>query len=143
MSQEFEKIVLEKLNTMDKKLDEHTEILNEHTEILNEHKGILNDHTEQFKKVHKDIYDINNKIIKNIDEISDLTEVVRYNTETIKKFNKDYIKKIDISLSAYEQLNSRVKNNEFMISNLKSKDFQNDIRISALEDSIKKNSMAV
>ena len=25
MSQEFEKIVLEKLNTMDKKLDEHTE----------------------------------------------------------------------------------------------------------------------
>ena len=143
MSQEFEKIVLEKLNTMDKKLDEHKEILNEHTEILNEHKGILNEHTEQFKKVRKDIYDINNKIIKNIDEISDLTEVVRYNTETIKKFNKDYIKKIDISLSAYEQLNSRVKTNEFMISNLKSKDFQNDIRISALEDSIKKNSMAV
>ena len=143
MSQEFEKIVLEKLNTMDKKLDEHTEILNEHSEILNEHTEILNEHTEQFKKVRKDIYDMNNKIIKNTDEISALAEVVRYNTETIKKFNKDYGKKIDISLSAYEQLNDKVKTNEFMISNLKSKDFQNDIRISALEDSIKKNSMAV
>lgn len=143
MSQEFEKIVLEKLNTMDKKLDEHKVILNEHTEILNEHKGILNEHTEQFKKIRKDIYDINNKIIKNTDEISALTEVVRYNMETIKKFNKDYGKKIDISLSAYEQLNDKVKTNEFMISNLKSKEFQNDIRISALEDTIKKNSMAV
>ena len=143
MSQEFEKIVLEKLNTMDKKLDEHTEILNEHSEILNEHTEILNEHTEQFKKVRKDIYDMNNKIIKNTDEISALAEVVRYNTETIKKFNKDYGKKIDISLSAYEQLNDKVKTNEFMISNLKSKEFQNDIRISALEDTIKKNSMAV
>lgn len=143
MSQEFEKIVLEKLNTMDKKLDEHTEILNEHKGILNEHTEILNEHTEQFKKVRKDIYDMNNKIIKNTDEISALTEVVRYNTETIKKFNKDYGKKIDISLSAYEQLNDKVKTNEFMISNLKSKDFQNDIRISALEDIIKKNSIAV
>lgn len=143
MSQEFEKIVLEKLNTMDKKLDEHTEMLNEHTKTLNEHTEILNEHTEQFKKVRKDIYDINNKIIKNTDEISALTEVVRYNTETIKKFNKDYGKKIDISLSAYEQLNDKVKTNEFMISNLKSKDFQNDIRISALEDIIKKNSMVV
>lgn len=143
MSQEFEKIVLEKLNTMDKKLDEHTEILNEHSEILNEHTEILNEHTEQFKKVRKDIYDMNNKIIKNTDEISALAEVVRYNTETIKKFNKDYGKKIDISLSAYEQLNDKVKTNEFMISNLKSKEFQNDIRISALEDAIKKNSMAV
>lgn len=143
MSQEFEKIVLEKLNTMDKKLDEHTEILNEHTRTLNEHTEILNEHTEQFKKVRKDIYDINNKIIKNTDEISALTEVVRYNTETIKKINKDYGKKIDISLSAYEQLNDKVKTNEFMISNLKSKDFQNDIRISALEDIIKKNSMVV
>ena len=136
MSQEFEKIVLEKLENFEGRFDKIEKTLDEHTEILNEH-------TEQFKKVRKDIYDINNKIIKNIDEISDLTEVVRYNTKTIKKFNKDYIKKIDISLSAYEQLNSRVKNNEFMISNLKSKDFQNDIRISALEDSIKKNSMAV
>lgn len=136
MSQEFEKIVLEKLENFEGRFDKIEKTLDEHTEILNEH-------TEQFKKVRKDIYDINNKIIKNIDEISDLTEVVRYNTETIKKFNKDYIKKIDISLSAYEQLNSRVKTNEFMISNLKSKDFQNDIRISALEDSIKKNSMAV
>lgn len=134
MSQEFEKIVLEKLNTMDKKLDEHTGILNEHTDILNEH-------SDQFKGIHKDIYDINNKIIKNTDEISDLAEVVRYNTETIKKFNKDYGKKIGISLSAYEQLSGKVKTNEFMISNLKSKDFQNDIRISALEDKVEQISM--
>ena len=134
MSQEFEKIVLKKLNTMDKKLDEHTGILNEHTDILNEH-------SDQFKGIHKDIYDINNKIIKNTDEISDLAEVVRYNTETIKKFNKDYGKKIGISLSAYEQLSGKVKTNEFMISNLKSKDFQNDIRISALEDKVEQISM--
>ena len=50
-------------------------------------------------------------------------------------------KKLDISLKAYEQLNGKVKTNEFMISNLKSKDFQNDIRISTLEDKIKQLSM--
>ena len=134
MSQEFEKIVLEKLNAMDKKLDEHTEILNAHTEMLNEH-------TEQFKKVRKDIYEINNKIIKSANEISDLTEVVEYNTKAIEKANKDYERKLDVSLKAYEQLNTKVKVNECMISNLKSKNFQNEIRINALEDQIKNISM--
>lgn len=153
MSQEFEKIVLEKLNTMDKKLDEHTEILNEHTGILNEHTEefkkvnkvldehtvILNEHTEQFKKVRKDIYEINNKIIKSAEKMEEIEEVVKYNTKSIKKYNEENVKKIDVSLKAYEQLNGRVKTNEFMISNLKSKDFQNNIRITALEDAIKQN----
>ena len=44
MSQEFEKIVLEKLNKIEGTLDQHTDILNEHTKTLDEH-------TEEFKKV--------------------------------------------------------------------------------------------
>ena len=164
MSQEFEKIVLEKLNTMDKKLDEHTDILkahtetlnehtrilnehtetlnehtvilNEHTETLNENTVILNEHTEQFEKVRKDIYQINNKIITSAQKMEDIEEVVEYNTQLIKKYNEENSKKIDISLKAYEQLNAKVKMNECMISNLKSKDFQNDIRITSLEDQV-------
>lgn len=155
MSQEFEKIVLEKLNTMDKKLDDHTgilkehsgilkdhtEILKDHTEVLKDHTELLNEHTEQFKKVRKDIYQINNQLIKNVQKMEDLEEVVEYNTQAIKKFNEENSKKIDISLKAYEQLSAKVKINECMISNLKSKDFQKDIRISELEDQIKNISM--
>ena len=144
MSQEFEKVVLEKLNNIDKKLDEHTDILNEHTgilnehtEVLNEHTGILNEHTEQFKNVLKDIYEINNKLIKCVERMEDIEEVVKYNTQTIKEYNKQNTKKIDVLLKVYEQLNVKVKANDCLISNLKSKDFQNDIRISALEDQIK------
>lgn len=148
MSQEFEKIVLEKLNTMDKKLDDHTGLLKEHsgllkehTEVLKEHTELLNEHTEQFKKVRKDIYQINNQLIKNAQKMEDIEEVVEYNTQAIKKFNEENSKKIDISLKAYEQLSAKVKINECMISNLKSKDFQKDIRITALEDKIKNISM--
>ena len=140
MSQEFEKIVLEKLHSMDEKLDKHTEILNEHTEVLNEHTKVLNEHTEllnehteQFKKVRRDIYQINNQLIKSAQKMEDIEEVVEYNTQIIEKYNEENSKKIDISLKAYEQLGAKVKINECMISNLKSKDFQKDI----IEDQIK------
>ena len=137
MSQEFEKIVLEKLHSMDEKLDKHTEILNEHTEVLNEHTKVLKEHTEQIKKVRRDIYQINKQLIKSAQKMEDIEEVVEYNTQIIEKYNEENSKKIDISLKAYEQLCAKVKINECMISNLKSKDFQKDIRITALEDQIK------
>ena len=60
-----------------------------------------------------------------------------YNTQTIKQYNEENVKKIDIGLKAYEQLNTKVKVNEIIISNLKSKNFQNEVRINALEDQIK------
>ena len=155
MSQEFEKKVLEKLDNfqgrfdkIEKILDEHTEefkkvnkVLNEHTNILNEHTEILNEHTEQFKKVRKDIYDVNNKIIKIREYLKETDLVVQYNTQTIEKYNEQNAKKIDIALKAYEQLNTKVKVNECMISNLKSKNFQNEVRINSLEDQIKNISM--
>lgn len=151
MSQEFEKEVLKKLNSIDRKLDEHTEILNEHTEtlkghteILNEHtetlKGhteILNEHTVQFKKIGKDIYEINNKIIKGIENMKELEKVVEFNTKTIKKINEENGKKIDISLKAYQHLNGKVEMNKCLITVLESKNFENDVRITALEDTIK------
>lgn len=132
MSQEFEKVVLEKLNIMDKKLDAHTKVLGEHTKILDEH-------TQQFKKVRKDIYNINNNIIKSAGKIEEIEEVVEYNTQTIKKFNEENAKKIDVSLKAYEQLNSKVEMTKCLISVLKSKNFENEVRITALEDAIKQN----
>ena len=169
MSQEFEKKVLEKLdnfegrfdrieNTLEKNseiLNDHTEefkkvnkVLDDHTEefkkvnkVLNDHTSILNEHTEQFKKVRKDIYDINNKIIKNSQYLKEIDLVLEYNTKSIKKYNEENARKIDLSLKAYEQLNTKVKVNECMISNLKSKNFQNEIRINALEDQIKNISM--
>ena len=134
MSQEFEKIVLEKLDKIDATLNEHTGILSEHTKTLNEH-------TEQFKIVRKDIYEINNKIIKSLEKMEEIEEVVEFNTQYIKKYNEENVKKIDVTFKAYEQLNTRVRMNECMISNLKSKNFENDVRITALEDTIKQNGL--
>ena len=134
MSQEFEKKVLEKLDNFEGRFDKIEKTLDEHTEILN-------DHTEQFKKVRKDIYDVNNKVIKNGEYLKEMDLVIEYNTQTIKKYNEENAKKIDIALKAYEQLNTKVKVNEGMISNLKSKNFQNEVRINALEDQIKNISM--
>lgn len=141
MSQEFEKIVLEKLDNFEGRFDKIENTLDEHTKILNEHKEILNEHTEQFKMVRKDIYEINNKIIKSAEKMQEIEEVVEYNTKTIKKYNEENAKKIDVSLKAYEQLNSRVDMSKCLISVLKSKNFENDVRITALEDAIKQNSL--
>ena len=155
MPQEFEKKVLEKLDNfegrfdrIEKTLDEHTEILNEHTDefkkvnkILDEHTEILNEHTEQFEKVRKDIYELNNKVIKNGGYLKEMDLVIEYNTETIKKYNQENTKKIDLSLKAYEQLNSKVDMSKCLISVLKSKNFENEIRINDLEDKMKKISM--
>lgn len=80
MSQEFEKIVLEKLNKMDEKLDEHTKILNEHSELLNEHTKVLKEHSK--------------KIAKNSEEIADLTELVKIHHNTILKLDYDFVKKL-------------------------------------------------
>lgn len=144
MSQEFERIVLEKLNNIEGTLNEHTGILNEHTEVLNEHTDILNEHTktlnehtEQFKKVRKDIYDANNKIIKIGTYLKEMDLVIEYNTESIKKYNKENAKRIDLSLKAYEQLDSKLNMSKHLINAIKSNNYENELRISALEDQIK------
>ena len=148
MSQEFEKIVLEKLSAIDQKLDEHTEefkkvnkVLDEHTEEFKKVNKVLDDHTKQFKMVRKDIYEMNNKIIKSLEKMEEIEDVVEFNTQYIKRYHEESAKKIDISLKAYEQLNTRVRMNECTISNLKSKNFENDVRITALEDAIKQNGL--
>lgn len=130
MSQEFERIVLEKLNNIEGTLNEHTDILNEHTKTLNEH-------TEQFKEVRKDIYHANNKIIKIGSILEEMDLVIEYNTETIKNYKKENTKKIDLLLKAYEQQDSKLNINKHLISAIKSNNFQNEFRISALEDKIK------
>ena len=144
MSKEFEKKVLEKLDNfegrfdkIEKTLNEHTNILNEHTNTLNEHTNILNEHTEQFKKVRKDIYDVNNKIIKNGEYLKEMDLVIEYNTKYIKKYHEENTRKINLSLKAYEQLNSKVDMSKCVISALKSKNFENEVRINELEDQIK------
>lgn len=129
MSQEFEKIVLEKLNKMDEKLDEHTKILNEHSELLNEHTKVLKEHSK--------------KIAKNSEEIADLTELVKIHHNTILKFDYDFRKKIDTLFDAYEVVNTKVETNSEMIKDLKANYFKHGIRISSLEDVIKKNSATV
>lgn len=137
MSQEFERIVLEKLNNIEGTLNEHTDILNEHTKTLSEHKDILNEHTEQFKKVREDIYHANNKIIKIESILEEMDLVIEYNTETIKNYKKENTKKVDLLLKAYEQQDSKLNMNKHLISAIKSNNFQNELRISTLEDQIK------
>jgi len=160
MSKEFEKILLEKLDRIDSTLNEHTGILNEHTKTLNEHTGILNEHTktlnehtgilnehtktlnehtEQFKMVRKDIYEINNKIIKSLEKMEEIEDVVEFNTQTIKKYHEESAIKFDVTFKACEQLNSKVDMTKCLVNVLKSKNYENEVRITALEDTIKQN----
>jgi len=141
MSQEFEKKVLEKLDNFEGRFDKIEKTLNDHTKILNGHTETLNDHTEQFKMIRKDIYEMNNKIIKGVEKMEEIEEVVEFNNQYIKKYHEENAKKIDISLKAYEQLNNKVEIQNGAIDSLMSKDFQNDIRISALEDTIKQKGL--
>lgn len=119
MSQEFEKIVLEKLNKIEGTLDQHTDILNEHTKTLKDHteefkrvNKVLDEHTEEFKKVNK-VLDEHTKLIKentiaienntkliknNSREIEGLTEVVTAHTSSIVQINK----KLDSVLDTVE-----------------------------------------
>lgn len=137
MSQEFEKTVLEKLNNFEGRFDRIEKTLYEHTEILNDHTKTLNEHTEQFQKVRKDIYETNNKVIKNGIKMDEMELVIEYNTETIKKFNQENRKRIDIALKACEKLKGDFEFNKCSVMAFKSKNFENEIRISALEDAIK------
>ena len=141
MSQEFEKKVLEKLDNFEGRFDKIEKTLDEHTGLLNEHTKILNDHTEQFKMVCKDIYEIKNRLIKGEEYMKEIEEVVEFNKQYIKKYHEENSKKIDVSLKAYEQLNSKVGMNKCLIDTLKSKNFENDVRITALEDAIKQKGL--
>lgn len=62
--------------------------LYEHTEEFKKVNKVLDEHTEQLKMVRKDIYQINNKIIKSAEKMEEIEDVVKYNTQTIKKVQR-------------------------------------------------------
>lgn len=63
--------------------------------------------------------------------------VIEYNTKYIKKCNEENNKRIDLSFKSYEQLNSKIDMSKCVISALRSKNFENEVRINELEDQIK------
>ena len=79
------------------------------------------------------------KIAKNTEEIMGLTEVVKYHTNMITKFDYDFRKKIDTLFDAYNYLNHKIEFDKVSGRILKSEIFQHEVRISSLEDILKKN----
>jgi chromosome segregation ATPase len=151
MSQEFEKIVLEKLNTMDKKLDEHTEEFKRVNKVLDEHTKLIKENTIAIEN--------NTKLIKsNSREIEGLTEVVDSHTKSIAQVNKkidsvldmlevhknlfikfeyDFDLKFKTLMDFFTANQGKHQSYDDTLLHYNSKILNHDIRILSLEDQIK------
>lgn len=148
MSQEFEKIVLEKLDNFEGRFDKIEKTLDEHT--------------EKFKEIDKKLDEHSEKIDRNTKEIEGLTEVVMSHTDAIQKLdkkvdnlidtvevNKNILIKLeyDVNLKFNTLMDFFAKNEEEhkriddTLLHYNSKLLSHDIKISALENEIKKDSM--
>lgn len=137
MSQEFEQVVLAKLDKINMKLDEHTVILNEHTEEFKKVNKTLDEHTENLKRLNKEEYHINNNIIKIKENIKDIGEVFEFNKDSFNKFKKRNQKDIDTLFSSLNRIDSRLDIKDTVIESLRVKNFKLENRMSDLEDEVK------
>lgn len=157
MSQEFEKIVLEKLNTMDKKLDEHTEEFKRVNKVLDEHTKLIKENTIAIEN--------NTKLIKsNSREIEGLTEVVDSHTKSIAQVNKkidsvldmvevhknlfikfeyDFDLKFKTLMDFFTANQEKHKVYDDTLLHYNSKLLNHDIRILSLEEQVKQNIITV
>ena len=125
MSEKFEAEVLKMFGKIDSRLGNIENTLDEHTEILNEHSEKLDEHSKLIRK--------------NTEEIKGLTEVVQSHTNTLIKFDHDFNQKIDVLFDTFEYLDHEYLANKVATDNYKRKSFQQEVRISALENLLKNN----
>lgn len=131
MSENFEKIVLEKLNKMD----------NFQTTVLERLDNIENNQQDIYKRldsIESNQTDFKKKLYNLTIELKDTQEVVKSNRNILLKLETSLQDKVDV-LFDYRSINDD-KHNKFSksIKKLQHKTFDHGIRISTLENDLKK-----
>ena len=162
MSKEFEEIVLEKLNALDERtqniekgLKSHQEEidlihdeLKSHREEFNLMHDEIKSHQEEFDLIHNELkshqeeFDlIHNELKSHREEFKLIHNTLNSTQESIKKLNNDFVvfdfeinKKIDTLFDAITVNNQVHDLFEKSIVSLNTKTFNQDVRISVLED---------
>lgn len=152
MSKEFEVAVLKRLDSIDSRLDnqekilnEHTKILNEHSQILNEHSQILNKHDKKFEEQNKKFSVIEKRLDRHdalfdkvLDELLGVQELAMQNHNILIQFEHDFNKKFDALFDSFVDNGRHHKSFKKDISSINASLINHDIRISAIEDTFKK-----
>lgn len=137
MSQEFEKIVLEKLNKIEGTLDQHTDILSDHTKILKEHTGILNEHTEEIKSL-REITTSNKASLVNLErKVNDISNTTRLYGNMLIEHEYDLNLKFDTLMDAFSLNKQKHVEYDDLFLHYNEKTIDHDIRLFKLENSIK------
>ena len=130
MSQEFEKLVLEKLDKIDAKLDEHTQSINNNKELIQKNSREI----QELRDVVMSHADTLIKIERNVNDIADTTRL--YGNMLIEH-EYDLNLKFDTLMDAFSM--NKQKHAEyddlFLHHNKKCQDF--DIRLFKLETNMK------
>lgn len=123
MSENFEKIVLEKLNKIDDRLDNIDGRLDNLESELDNTKKIVNENT---------------KILNNLEvELKDTQEIVILNRNTLLNMEQRNHDNFGALFDSFSANNDNHKDFSKSIKNLQNSSFEHDIRISILEDNLK------
>ena len=145
MSNEFETKILEKLDRMEFKIDKIGIEVDKHTIMIAENRKAIEGNRKAIEENRKAI-ETNTKMInenrkmigKNSLEIAGLTEVITAHHNTLIKFEHDFNEKFKSLFDSFSANKDEHHVYDNHISNLNSKIFNHDIRLSSLEDFSKK-----
>ena len=144
MSQEFEKIVLEKLDKIDAKLDEHTKTLNQHSKLIKDNTQAIDSNRELIQKNTKEMTELRDVVLSHTDslikierKVNDIADTTRLYGNMLIEHEYDLNLKFDTLMDAFSM--NKQKHAEyddlFLHHNKKCQDF--DVRIFKLETDMK------
>lgn len=137
MSQEFEKIVLEKLDKMDAKLDEHTNLIKENTQSINNNKELIQKNSREIQELRDVVMSHADTLIKMERKVNDIADTTRLYGNMLIEHEYDLNLKFDTLMDAFSM--NKQKHAEyddlFLHHNKKCQDF--DIRLFKLETNMK------
>ncbi len=164
MSENFEKLVLEKLDLLNNKLENYQNITNERFDKVENNQLIINDRLDKIENNQKDIFNkitnLESQVLENSTtlselkinqcklerklnnltmELKDTQEIVIYNKNTLTKLEHDFDEKIRTLFDSWIINKDKHEVYDFSIQDLDSKIFNHDIRISILEDKMNSN----
>ena len=139
MSQEFEKIVLEKLDKMDAKLDEHTNILNEHTKTLNGHFKQIQHNTREIEGLTEVLIAHNGAIESINKKIDGLVDSVKVHQNLFTTLEYDLNLKFNALMDFFKMNEKNHEEYEEIIAQYNSKLLNHEIRICDLENLVDQN----
>lgn len=139
MSQDFEKIVLKKLDKMDTKLDEHTNILNQHGQILSEHSKQIKCNTREIDGLAEVLMAHNIAIESMNQKIDDLVDSVNVHQNLFITLEHDLNLKFDALMDFFKMNERNHEEYNEIIAQYNSKLLNHEIRICELENFAQQN----